>query len=51
MLFSVRLKCYTRETESLHCNPGRTDLVNLVIVIFGGTDMHLGETDSVRVRA
>ena len=30
----------------------RTDLVNLVTVrIFGGTDMQLGRTDMVRVRA
>ena len=25
LLFSVRLKCYKRETESLHCNLGGTD--------------------------
>ena len=25
MLFSVRPKCYKRETESLHCNLGGTD--------------------------
>ena len=31
---------------------GQTDLVNLVTVrIFGGTEMQLGKTDSVRVRA
>ena len=31
---------------------GQTDLVNLVTVrIFGGTDMQLGRTDMVRVRA
>ena len=31
---------------------GRTDLANLVTVrIFSGTDMQLGRTDSVRVRA
>ena len=37
-------------TESI--NSVKTDLVNLVTIrIFGGTDMQLGETDSVRVRA
>ena len=31
---------------------GLTDSANLVTVrIFGGTDMHIGEADSVRVRA
>ena len=31
---------------------GRTDLANLVTVrSFGGTDMQLGRTDMVRVRA
>ena len=31
---------------------GRTDSVKLVTVwVFGGTDMQLSETDSVRVRA
>ena len=31
---------------------GQTDLVNLVTVrIFGGTDLQLGRTDMVRVRA
>ena len=31
---------------------GQTDLVNLVTVrIFGGTEMQLGRTDMVRVRA
>ena len=31
---------------------GRTDLVNLVTIrIFGGTDMQLGRTDMVRVKA
>ena len=31
---------------------GQTDLVNLVTVSdFGGTEMHLGRTDMVRVRA
>ena len=31
---------------------GQTDLANLVTVrIFGGTDMQLGRTDMVRVRA
>ena len=31
---------------------GQNDLVNLVTVrIFGGTDMQLGRTDMVRVRA
>ena len=30
----------------------RTDLVNIVTVrVFGGTDMQLGRTDMVRVRA
>ena len=33
-------------------NLGRTDLANLVTVrIFGGTDMQLGRTDMIRVRA
>ena len=32
--------------------PGQTDSVNLVTVSdFGGTDMQLGRTDVVRVRA
>ena len=32
--------------------PGRTDLANLVTIrIFGGTEMQLGRTDMVRVRA
>ena len=84
LLFSVKPKCYKRDTESLHCNLsgtdrslrldqnvtkgnreftlqswwdrigklGQTDSVNLVTVrIFSGTDMQLGRTDMVRVRA
>ena len=31
---------------------GQTDLVNLVTIrVFGGTDVQLGRTDMVRVRA
>ena len=56
-IYSLHTKsnCYTQftnlgETEST--NSVRLILVNLVTVrVFGGTDMHLGRTDMVRVRA
>ena len=46
--------CYNLLTQlgDTQTNLGETDLVNLVTVrIFGGTEMQLGRTDMVRVRA
>ena len=59
-LFSVRPKCYERETESLHCNLGGTDRslrfdrnvtreTERLQSHLGETEIPIGETDLPRV--